>query len=89
MASMSRIAAPILKNSAKNFAKKLVRKGAETSIGLASDALRGKNMNEAILRRLGGGQKRGRKRKQAQARRQTLQKKKKNSGPRKQNDIFS
>ena len=89
MASVARVAAPILKNSAKNFVKKLVRKGAETTVGLASDALRGKNMSEAIVQRLGGGKKRGKKRKQTSAKRQPPSKKKKSGGPRKQKDIFS
>ena len=77
MASVARVAAPILKNSAKNFVKKLVRKGAETTVGLASDALRGKNMSEAIVQRLGGGKKRGKKRKQPSAKRQPPSKKRK------------
>lgn len=89
MASVARVAAPILKNSAKNFVKKLVRKGAETTVGLASDALRGKNMSEAIVQRLGGGKKRGKKRKQPSAKRQPPSKKKKTGEPRKQKDIFS
>ena len=72
----------------KNF-KKLVRKGAETTVGLASDALRGKNMSEAIVQRLGGGKKRGKKRKQPSAKRQPPSKKKKSGEPRKQKDIFS
>ena len=89
MASVARVAAPILKNSAKNFVKKLVRKGAETTVGLASDALRGKNMSEAIVQRLGGGKKRGKKRKQPSAKTQPPSKKKKSGEPRKQKDIFS
>ena len=89
MASVARVAAPIFKQSAKNFVKRLVRKGAETTVGLASDALRGKNMTEAVVHRLEGGKKKAVKRKKTPAKGQPPTKKKKSGGARKQKDIFS
>ena len=90
MSSMARVAAPILKESAKNLFKKFAKKGVETSIGLASDAIRGKDMNEAIRLRLGNSQqKHPRKRKQGPIKKQVAAKKKKIVRSRKQKDIFS
>ena len=48
-----RNAAPLILDAGKSFLKKIARKGLNASIGLASDAIRGKNMEHAIQNRIG------------------------------------
>ena len=52
MGSMMRAAVPLLKEYGKNMLKDFAKKGARTTLGLASDALRGRNMEEALRNRL-------------------------------------
>ena len=48
-----RNAAPLLLEAGKNFLRNLGKRGLNASIGLASDAVRGKNMRQAIKNRVG------------------------------------
>ena len=52
MSSLMRAAVPIFKEHGINMLKNIAKKGAQTTLGLASDALRGRNMEEAIRNRL-------------------------------------
>lgn len=50
--SLMKVAVPVLQSSVKSLGKRLARQGVKTGVGLATDALRGKNMKQAAKDRM-------------------------------------